>query len=1384
MHHFLKPLLVTLALAGATTSFSISADTIRLTGPNGEALAAPQFSQPIRNQVTLDSDTPARYYGPTKVNETLWSIASRFKPADATVQQTIYAFYQLNPAVFEQNNIHKLVPNSELRIPSDAQINRVDLQEALAVLAAHQNKLNSAATQRKAKVVAESKPEVKPADVKPTVETSATTKSVPSQVTKEKVSDIKPQKGLEQVIPAAKGLIESGEIKPPAQELTQKLQEELTRSESELLSLEERNHQLRLMLSEVQNEVEVLKTEVSNEERIRTEVERQLSEEKRKQAEMARLAPSKLDTWLAKPWFVALLAFVPALLIGLLVMMVLRSRKQKTQNASNQEANISTPSSDVAVATAGVATAAVAVDALDDDNPFSDDLLAGIEEDDDSSQLEVEQQPEDDIFADLNDSDLDFNLDDDDEDPFASIDEDGELDIGFVDLDASNNGISVKDGEKALGLEEMERALNDVAVPDAEDDLDLNLSDTDSEPVSQQELDDLFADFNDTSSTEMADLDSEEPENSLNQADMDELLAGDSFDLESDGDFNLDDLDIETDNKTASEMTPEQADEPVDNADIDDLFAQFSQIDATPEAPQSNTSELAQDEEITLLDDMLDEDFELSDLDDSDLMLDEIVDADEKEATDKEFESSENLDLDDVTLLADEDLELDENNTDLLDELLFESTLGDSTSDEKQAVDLDPFASDDLIGADIDLDSEIEDSKLELSDLEPSNLEPSTVEDESPLAQQPENDDVMAVAESTDVEERADVDKLVEESTAAAAQNVTEEQRLEDDLDLALDAELLPATAEAEQVNMEELDSMDVSSSSQAPAVDAQSQVEEPSKIDDLNNNVPDVDSISDEQGIAEPSLPSSFESEVSQENERHHEAHQQQTSASDNASTAFEDEFDFSPEIEGVGESDTVPRDDSQEQKELEALMANEFGIPQDDDWLIDDENTPSTALEAEVAESSQEQESDDDFLAKALQSEYNEENAFADAEGDAEDTLQPDSELAADFAMADDELPEYSEEDALADVLAGQPIEQEASEPSDVSEAEIEAVLHDIELPEEVEVAHNTESDIETAPQSDATQTVPEREPIEEFDFPDYTEEDAYADSEQAEPELVHEPLVQDEITDGAISLEDLPEYDESQAAADMESSASEREPSFAVEQDMVGETLDHSEIDALADAFSMVDMSAIEQEGQLGELLQEGEQAFSNISPVDQTTADSAGMDLGVMLQDSPDQEGGEDWNGFSLTDEQRASIDHQIPDEEQEIWNNTHAGSLVDASEEDWASQDPVADFEDSADQFMTIDELMAQVDDNASADEEEELKLDVGLDEFPDVIGPITEVDVDSDSEAAGNLDLAKIYIEMNDFEGAVKLLEKALLEGSGNIQSEAKALLAKLSEYQ
>ncbi|WP_415679592.1 FimV/HubP family polar landmark protein [Vibrio diazotrophicus] len=88
--------------------------------------------------------------------------------------------------------------------------------------------------------------------------------------------------------------------------------------------------------------------------------------------------------------------------------------------------------------------------------------------------------------------------------------------------------------------------------------------------------------------------------------------------------------------------------------------------------------------------------------------------------------------------------------------------------------------------------------------------------------------------------------------------------------------------------------------------------------------------------------------------------------------------------------------------------------------------------------------------------------------------------------------------------------------------------------------------------------------------------------------------------------------------------------------------------------------------------------------------------------------------------------------------------------------------------------------MAQVenDDGSTLNlDNEELKLDVGLNEFPDVIGDVGDIDVDSNSEAAGKLDLAKIYIEMNDDKGAIKLLEEAIVDGSDEIRQQAKHLI-------
>ncbi|MGL6053928.1 MAG: FimV/HubP family polar landmark protein, partial [Vibrio metschnikovii] len=102
------------------------------------------------------------------------------------------------------------------------------------------------------------------------------------------------------------------------------------------------------------------------------------------------------------------------------------------------------------------------------------------------------------------------------------------------------------------------------------------------------------------------------------------------------------------------------------------------------------------------------------------------------------------------------------------------------------------------------------------------------------------------------------------------------------------------------------------------------------------------------------------------------------------------------------------------------------------------------------------------------------------------------------------------------------------------------------------------------------------------------------------------------------------------------------------------------------------------------------------------------------------------------------------------------------------------------------EFMTVDELMAQVerDEGSINPDDEALKLDVGLDEFPDVLGDITDFDVDNNAEAAGKLDLAKIYLEMNDSKGAIKLLEEAIVDGDDEIRRQAKYLIDRINGRQ
>ncbi|EGR1510697.1 AAA family ATPase [Vibrio vulnificus] len=695
MRQIFKRLLAPLLLMTALPTSVSQADGIRLVGPTGEVQSSPSFSEQVEraNSPLPVSDEPSRFYGPTSANETLWSIASKLRPANnVSVQQTLLAIYRLNPQAFENQNIHSLVPGSTLRVPSLAQVRSASTEQAVTVMKAHQDKLN-----------------VTPRPIAPTPVTRPVkvTPATPVQAVSETVKVEPP--------------VDTTPVKAPEVPQVKTLEKQLEMSESELTALEEKNHNLRLMLAEVQSEVDGLKTELGDENRIRSEVEKLLAEEKAKLEEQQRMQPSAFDQFLSNGWMVAAAALIPGALIGLLIVMLLGRRKEAEPSASETqtEAPLTPPpmsDSDL--------------DDLTDDLTLDDDLFS---DSDDNSELLFDDsmgEDENDVFGDLDDSDLDFNLEGEDgEDPFASIGDDGDLDTDFDDFDSSNNGISVKGSDKALGLEEMERALDEVSpeleiTDDEESDFDLS---GENVGMSEDDLAELLA--------------SDEPTEDLGDSALDQSMLDDLFSNLGDDD-EADEFDLGLDEDSAAaptenkQMSDAMSGTMASDEDIDQLLAQFDEpvIDESELDTQSSLDELesllesgaddtqddlstslldemleqASDDEVSL--DPLDELEALAGLSDDEIevsptdteLLDELLEADEEESLDDFDPLSE---LEELAAFGQDEVvpELDENSTDLLDELLESAPESDESLEwpvEELATAEESDLFDELIGLD------------------------------------------------------------------------------------------------------------------------------------------------------------------------------------------------------------------------------------------------------------------------------------------------------------------------------------------------------------------------------------------------------------------------------------------------------------------------------------------------------------------------------------------------------------------------------------------------------------------------------------------------------------------------------------------------------------
>ncbi|OYW90840.1 MAG: hypothetical protein B7Z18_10665, partial [Alishewanella sp. 32-51-5] len=94
-------------------------------------------------------------------------------------------------------------------------------------------------------------------------------------------------------------------------------------------------------------------------------------------------------------------------------------------------------------------------------------------------------------------------------------------------------------------------------------------------------------------------------------------------------------------------------------------------------------------------------------------------------------------------------------------------------------------------------------------------------------------------------------------------------------------------------------------------------------------------------------------------------------------------------------------------------------------------------------------------------------------------------------------------------------------------------------------------------------------------------------------------------------------------------------------------------------------------------------------------------------------------------------------------------------------------------------FVEIDNLLSALEQGDNDDSRfEQLNVDVGLDEFADIIGEHTKMDVDQeDNGFAAKLDLVRAYIEMDEPESANLLIDEILTsDAPDHVKDEVRTL--------
>ncbi|EAR56389.1 hypothetical protein SKA34_19620 [Photobacterium sp. SKA34] len=1383
----------------------VNASTVRIIGPSSEDGSYSQASRgidiPDLRSISQSNTTPlsARRYGPTGEKETLWSIASRNRPnASVSVYQVIGAIYHVNPQAFENSNIHGLIPGSTLVMPTLSQIKNEKVSLIRRQLEADKKRapyIKAKPTSPKRVVKLKPKPEelqkiqtelvakkdvkkTQPAEpvVKPMAKVAETAKPTPTTdvpvKTIEKAVAVATTTDVNSAATPAESIANTSEApKTEKVEVTDNTENKVIPAKPELseqqkamtneqmTKLVESNHMLRLRLAEMQQEVLALKDQVQDSDKVRQEILLFLEQQKEIQQKPQVVTPPTttwFDSLANNPWALAAAGIIPGGLLAALLAFFLLRRKEEEQD---EVKSLSAPEA-LAAETSPVVIPPIdsneqALDTSDDlDDLFADDDLFNDpdftldinDKDDPSTKNEKEEVKE---------SVIEFS-DDTDTKTEPAVANDTEFDEVFENNLSSS--ISVK-GDDAIGLEDMERALDEM--------------DNESEPSSDEALALMWEESLNESAKD------KDTENSIDDFD----LSHDDFDLSDNNDVKplpagnegevldnglleqslLDEILQQAEEQSQDSVTSEvngelndvevKASENIDQDELDALFGSFGAD--LPELEQTVSDELtdkAQDNEhvfeegsTALLDELVEDDELSSDIEleeDSTALLDELIlDEDEPEQSNSTIEVAEDSTalLDELILDEDEPqqsdltIEVAEDSTELLDELLKDN---DAESDTLSSQD----------------DIVIDESSTELLD--------------EILSEQLAAVDEQAVPNN----ENEHLDDIIESQPLTSH----EDQELQDVIDPVNEVEK-NAQLEKEISLTDESDVDTVELDTLGPEIVAELPSEE------VLNDVSTSEFVSDTRDTTSQEVLESQNTE---------ELQTLSPSSEQKFDEILDDVLDEDFYRQSL-DSDVKPLTVSDLERELDEqdALASHVTAEQHEPLNVDDlpsfdEEDALKAFADNEYESPQEDAVHQDVLSLDDLPEFDEQAAFDD----------PDAESFNETELNND----IDEQIALDNVIRQlQQAAEAADKYSPKSELPAENTVDIVaettpELPDESSLsASSVASENEVSPFDTAQRDVYPFEKLDPTTIPEFDEGEAL----QASLDEQHE-LEQYEIEQGLR----LPN----------------EEPIDATEKPVVLDKLDQTMVDSAG-----LDMDALLFDDSLNDYA-DNEGPSQSIQP--QHVSDST-KDVETdssLTNELPKQQ--VERSGLGLEDDERDGLltqtedelvadhtfDDELSDDDAKVWQTSV--SEPELAQEDWTQQphlvkDDVksvslesdfslhtSDFESVATSellaekpiaekpsYISIDELMKddpshqQVDPDANP-----LNLEVGLDEYPDMLASVGDYDVDTNGEYASKLDLAKAYLEMNDSEGAVGLLEDIAKNAEQELQAEAQRLLLKL----